>query len=56
MLQLVKWERIMQLALRLVLQVKQWQLYMFQLILSALRIMPYRLSIEPPIPLIVILP
>ncbi len=52
----VKWARIMRLALLPVPQVKQWQLHMFPFTLLVLQIMPYRLSIEPPIPLMPMLP
>ena len=56
MLLLVKWERIMRLALLPMPQVKRWQLHMFLLILLVLQIMPCRLSIEPPTPLMLMLP
>jgi hypothetical protein len=44
-------ETLKRLALLPVLQVKRWQLHMLQLILLVLQIMPYRLSIELPTPL-----
>jgi len=46
----------MRLALLPVPQVKRWQLHMSPLILLVLQIMPYRLSIGPPAPLIRMLP
>jgi len=51
MLLLVKWGRITLPALLPAPQVKRWQLHMSSLIPSVLQIMPYRLSIEPPTPL-----
>ncbi len=51
-----QWERTLQLALLPVPQVKLWQLPMFPPIPLVLPIMPYRLSIEPPTPLMPMLP
>ncbi len=56
MLLLVKSERIMPLALLPVLQVKRWQQHMFPDMRTVLPYMPNRLSIEPPIPLKLMLP
>jgi len=46
----------MRLALPPVPQVKLWQLHMFLDILMVLQFMPNRLSIEPPTPLMSMLP
>ncbi len=56
MLRRVKSERTTRLALPRVPQVKRWQLHMFPLILLVLQITPCRLSIEPPTPLMPMLP